>query len=141
MLQLNRCELGEVIVSRGSGLSYFVSLLTITSVGGNISLGYLISCVPQWTPRKGIQCEFKNPNFFFLSISLGVRVSSLLSLLTRNDPSPKSVDSTVTSSNSNIAETDEDTSLKKEVGGVHVKPTGSEKVLMIILHSQNRIHS
>ncbi|XP_073471151.1 zinc finger ZZ-type and EF-hand domain-containing protein 1 isoform X2 [Aquarana catesbeiana] len=57
----------------------------------------------------------------------GVRVSSLLSLLTRNDPSPKSVDSTVTSSNSNIAETDEDTSLKKEVGGVHVKPTGSEK--------------
>lgn len=68
-------------------------------------------------------------------------MSSLLSLLTRNDPSPKSVDSTVTSSNSNIAETDEDTSLKKEVGGVHVKPTGSEKVLMIILHSQNRIHS
>lgn len=79
--------------------------------------------------------------FFFLSICffLGVRVSSLLSLLTNKDPSPKSVNSTVTSSNSNIAETDEDTSLKKEAG--IVKSSGSEKVLMIILHSQNRILS
>ncbi|KAM5180064.1 zinc finger ZZ-type and EF-hand domain-containing protein 1 [Mantella aurantiaca] len=56
----------------------------------------------------------------------GVRGSSLLSLLNSNDSSHKSEASTVTS-NSNIEESAEDTSLNKEDGDVTIKPPSTEK--------------